>query len=54
MSNTNDDTPDRQNKGATAIIKGLVKDLEMDITSGPPDEQSRKIASVLKKKIRSK
>jgi polyphosphate kinase len=49
MNNTNDDTPDRQNKGASAIIKGLVKALEMGITSGPPDEQSQKIASVLKK-----
>lgn len=49
MSNTNDDIPDRQNKGASAVIKGLVKDLEMDIISGHPDEQSQKIASVLKK-----
>jgi polyphosphate kinase len=41
--------PPRRRKGTTAVIKELVKDLEKDIDSHPPDEQSRKIASILKK-----
>ncbi len=45
----NDDPPSPKGKGSAAIIKELVKDLEKDIASRPPDEQSRKIASVLKK-----
>ena len=50
MSETkNDNPPPRKRKGATAVIKELVKDLEKEISSHPPDEQSRKIASVLKK-----
>lgn len=36
-------------KGSTAVIKGLVKNLEKDIAAHPFDEQIRKIASVLKK-----
>jgi polyphosphate kinase len=46
--NSNAPIPQRQ-KGATAVIKGLMKNLEKDIASHPPDEQIRKIASVLKK-----
>jgi polyphosphate kinase len=51
MSNTSNKKapPRRRRKGTTAIIKELVKDLENDLTSKPPDEQSRKIASILKK-----
>jgi polyphosphate kinase len=50
MSNTsNNNVPPRRQKGATAVIKEVVKDLEQDIASRPPDEQSRKIASILKK-----
>ena len=45
----NDKPPPRRRKGTTAVIKELVKNLEQDISSHPPDEQSRKIASVLKK-----
>ena len=44
----NDTPPPRKRKGSTAVIKELVKNLEKDISSHPPDEQSRKIASVLK------
>jgi polyphosphate kinase len=36
-------------RGRTAVIKGVVKNLEKDLTSHPPDEQSRKISSILKK-----
>jgi polyphosphate kinase 2 len=45
----NNNPPPRRRKGATAVIKELVKDLEKDIASHPPTEQSRKIASILKK-----
>ena len=50
MDKTSDDTPPPpRKKGTTALIKELVKDLEEDVQSSPPDEQSRKIASILKK-----
>ena len=50
MSDTaNKHSPPRHRKGTTATIKDMVKDLEKaTATTGPPNEQSRKIASVLK------
>ncbi len=36
--------------GKTAIIRELVKKLDKDLKSGPPSEQSQKIASLLKKR----
>ncbi|MDR3630018.1 MAG: polyphosphate kinase 2 [Desulfocapsaceae bacterium] len=44
----NKKSPPRHRRGTTATIKDLVKNLEKDIAAGPPNEQSRKIASVLK------
>ncbi len=50
MTNNSDDPPpSRRHKGTTAVIKSLVKNLEKDISTHPPNEQIRKIASVLKK-----
>jgi polyphosphate kinase len=45
----NDSTPPHRHKGTTRVIKEVVKNLEQDISSHPPDEQSKKIASILKK-----
>ena len=50
MNEQNNDKPPRpKSSGITAIIKELVKDLEKNTPSHPPDEQNRKIATVLKK-----